>query len=81
MYFFPVSTFSAFAKIKEALQKGFDPNFLDGNDSPLSLAASQDDTQMVGFLVQNGAFLDFRSPDFKTPVHRASILGYDRGEW
>ena len=52
---------------------------MEGQDSPLSLAAAMDDSQMIGFLVQNGAFLDFRTPDLKTPVHKAAVVGNDAG--
>jgi len=70
----------AYQKVKEMLQKGFDPNFVgENNETPLSLAVTLDDTAMIALLVQTGqAFLDLRTPDVKTPLHKAAIVGHDR---
>ena len=71
----------AYIKVQEALQKGLDPNFVsDAGETPLMMAVVQDDPQMIMMLVkQGGSFLDYRTPDWKTPVHRAVILGHEKG--
>jgi ankyrin repeat protein len=42
-------------------------------DTPLVTAALNDDVEMIRMLVEGGAFLDFRGPDGKTPLHRAAM--------
>ncbi len=65
--------------MKDLLDKGLDPNFnADSGESPLTYAALNDMSDVIGLLVQNGAFIDFRATDWKTPLHKAVIGGHVR---
>ncbi|KAJ3373061.1 SH3 and multiple ankyrin repeat domains protein 3 [Allomyces arbusculus] len=61
-------------KLKERLDKGFDPNFAtETNETPLSLAACADDKFLIKVLVEEGgAHVDYRTPDGKTALHLAA---------
>ncbi|KAJ3354519.1 SH3 and multiple ankyrin repeat domains protein 2 [Allomyces javanicus] len=64
----------SYDKLKERLDKGFDPNFAtETNETPLSLAACADDKFLIKVLVEEGgAHVDYRTPDGKTPLHLAA---------
>ncbi|KCV70195.1 hypothetical protein H696_03653 [Fonticula alba] len=62
-------------KTRELLDKGLDPNFtFENGETPLAVAAANDDTEMILLLVQQGgAHLDyFCATDGRTPLHRAA---------
>ncbi|ORY48189.1 ankyrin [Rhizoclosmatium globosum] len=56
-------------KVRDRLHKGFDPNFETESggfgtpETPLCVAALQDDIELLTVLLDNGAYLDFRSSD------------------
>ncbi|KNE55980.1 hypothetical protein AMAG_01826 [Allomyces macrogynus ATCC 38327] len=64
----------SYDKLKERLDKGFDPNFAtETNETPLSLAACADDKFLIKVLVEEGgAHVDYRTPDGKTALHLAA---------
>ncbi|KAL7753127.1 hypothetical protein RI367_001579 [Sorochytrium milnesiophthora] len=60
-------------KVKEELDKGFDPNFTsDSGQTPLVQAVLSDDKLLISALMDNGALVDYRAPDSKTPLHIAA---------
>ncbi|TPX78711.1 hypothetical protein CcCBS67573_g00082 [Chytriomyces confervae] len=63
-------------RVRERCTKGFDPNFeTEAGDTPLCVAAMQDDPEMLGILMDSGgASLDYRCSDAlhgKSPFHLA----------
>lgn len=68
------------AKVKELLERGTDPNFHDedSGETPMTLAALQDNAELVGVLVEGGAHMEFRARDGLTPLHKAAIRGMHR---
>ncbi|TPX49973.1 hypothetical protein SeMB42_g00571 [Synchytrium endobioticum] len=58
-------------KVKERLNKGLDPNFrTETQETPLSIAITNNEKGIVAMLIENGAFLDYRIGDlWKTPLH------------
>ncbi|KAI8895149.1 ankyrin repeat-containing domain protein [Globomyces pollinis-pini] len=63
-------------KLKEKTTKNVDFNFLLDQDTPLSLAVMNNDPQMIEWLLDNGAFSDFRVGDkenWKAPIHLAAL--------
>ncbi|XP_072321701.1 SH3 and multiple ankyrin repeat domains protein 2b [Eucyclogobius newberryi] len=62
-------------KVSKLLDRGLDPNYQDSDsgESPLSLAVSLDDAQvMIPVLLAGGAHLDFRAKDGMTALHKAA---------
>ncbi|TPX37652.1 hypothetical protein SmJEL517_g00775 [Synchytrium microbalum] len=62
-------------KVRERLNKGVDPNFWTEatQETPLSIAITQNEKEIVSLLIENGAFLDYRVGDlWKTPLHLAA---------
>ena len=61
-------------KLKELLEDN-DPNCVDekGGLTPLQYAVIQNDRLIMQCLIENGAFVDYRSKDLKSPLHTAVI--------
>eukprot|EP00049_Salpingoeca_infusionum_P015631 m.305885 g.305885 ORF g.305885 m.305885 type:complete len:949 (-) comp15912_c3_seq1:313-3159(-) len=64
-------------RVREQLDKGFDPNMHcnDTGATPLTHAAAMDQVDMVVALVGGGALLDYRSKEGLTAVHTATQNG------
>ena len=63
-------------KIKEKTGKNTEFNFLLEGQTPISVAVLNNDPDMITWLMDNGAFLDYRVGDkdgWKTPLHLAAI--------
>ncbi|KAI8825808.1 uncharacterized protein EV422DRAFT_514223 [Fimicolochytrium jonesii] len=64
-------------KVKERGQRGIDPNFWsESGESPLSVAVMNNDKEMIGVLLENGAMSDYRlgkKDGWKTPLHLAAL--------
>ncbi|KAJ3257891.1 hypothetical protein HK103_004182 [Boothiomyces macroporosus] len=63
-------------KVKEKTTKSFDFNFLLDQETPIASAVMNNDQQMIMWLMDNGAFLDYRLGDkdnWKTPLHLAAM--------
>lgn len=76
--FYEYQTTRQYAKMRGMLDKGFDPNFnyKFNGETPMTLAATSDDVEgIVLFYSGGGAFLDYRSTDGKTPLHKAATKG------
>ncbi|XP_037346941.2 SH3 and multiple ankyrin repeat domains protein 2-like isoform X2 [Pungitius pungitius] len=62
-------------KVQKLLERGFDPNYHDGEtgESPLTFAAHLDDVvELIKVLKSGGAHLDFRAKDGMTALHKAA---------
>ncbi|KAJ3364746.1 SH3 and multiple ankyrin repeat domains protein 2 [Kappamyces sp. JEL0680] len=63
-------------KVKERTLKTTEFNFSVDGETPMSIATMNNDPQMIMWLMDNGAFLDFRTGDkdqWKTPLHLAAL--------
>ncbi|CAB1432568.1 unnamed protein product [Pleuronectes platessa] len=62
-------------KVSKMLERGFDPNYHDGDtgESPLTFAAHLDGVvELIKVLKNGGAHLDFRAKDGMTSLHKAA---------
>ncbi|XP_031695520.1 SH3 and multiple ankyrin repeat domains protein 3-like [Anarrhichthys ocellatus] len=62
-------------KVMKLLERGFDPNYHDGDtgESPLTFAAHLDNVvELIKVLTSGGAHLDFRAKDGMTALHKAA---------
>jgi len=94
--FYDYQTARQYKKMRDMLDKGFDPNFIyrfnggtiyalhfsasinhvSALETPMTLACISDDVEgIVLFYSNGGAFVDYRSADGKTPLHKAASKG------
>jgi len=64
-----------YQKMRLLASKGFDPNYhMDNAETPLTYAALNDDIDgVIALVTEMGSFIDFRTLDGKTPLHKAAL--------